>query len=130
MLMDQSRPIRPARLAMPLVLAGLLTGCLFQESLPSAPVTIINDTDRSVEIWIEFEGQRHKPRDGDTSLTTGEQSTISLTGPWTVVNDPGIVCSDGPVVARDEAGSEIRVPAPICSGTTINLSEYPRMPAR
>jgi len=113
-----------------MALAGLLTGCLFQESLPSLPLTVINDTDRSVEIWIEFEGQRHEPRDGDTSLAAGEESTISLAGPYTIVNDLGIACSDGPIVARDDAGSEIRVPAPICSGATINLSEYPWMPAR
>lgn len=115
--------LRPALAAAGVVLLCIfLSGCL-RESLPPLPITIINDTDASVTIWIEHEGAEFRPEDDDPRLDPGESAVYGLHTKYASIEFNN-ACTDGDVIARRDDGSEIRVPPPICDDSFVELSEY------
>jgi hypothetical protein len=100
----------------------MLSGCWFQESRPGIPITIINDTDDPVTIWIEHEGEEYRPEDDDPRLDPGESGVFGLDYPYVLIEYPD-ACTDGDIIARRDDGSEIRIPPPVCDDETIELSE-------
>jgi hypothetical protein len=103
------------------VLAVLLSGCWFQESLPPLHFTVINDTDRPMTIWVEADGEEHPPSDGEPTLGPGEESSFFLDSAFATVED-GQACTDGEVIARDDEGRELRFPV-ACSGDTVRIAD-------
>jgi hypothetical protein len=104
------------------LLSTMLTGCFLRESRVGIPITIVNDTDASVTIWIEHEGEEFRPEDGDPRLDPGESAIYGLDSDYATI-DLDYACTDGDIVARRDDGSEIRIPPPICDDETIVLSE-------
>jgi hypothetical protein len=104
-----------------MALALSLAGCWFQESLPPLQFVVLNDTDRSVTIWVEGGGEEHEPSDGDPRLGPGEESSFFLDPAYASVED-GQACTDGDIIARDDEGQVLRFPV-ACSGDTVRISD-------
>lgn len=90
---------------------------------PPAPVDVVNDTDSAVEISIVNEGEELEPQSDDPRIEAGGRATYDMS---LIAFDEelGDRCTDGPLVARYDDGTEIQVPPPVCVGATIMLSLY------
>jgi hypothetical protein len=119
-------PVLGQRTGLAVAVAALLCvtlgGCI-RESRPPLPITIINDTDDPVTIWIEHEGEEFRPEDDDPRLDPDESGTYGLHTKYASIEFNN-ACTDGDVIARRDDGSEIRVPPPICDDSFVELSEY------
>jgi hypothetical protein len=90
---------------------------------PPAPVDVVNDTDSAVEISIVNEGEELEPQSDDPRIEAGGRATYDMS---LIAFDEelGDRCTDGPLVARYDDGTEIQVPPPVCVGANIMLSLY------
>jgi hypothetical protein len=90
---------------------------------PPAPVDVVNDTDSAVEISIMNEGEELEPESDDPRIEAGGRATYDMS---LIAFDEelGDRCTDGPLVARYDDGTEIQVAPPVCVGATIILSLY------
>jgi hypothetical protein len=102
------------------LLCVTLGACVW-ESRPGLPITIINDTDDPVTIWIEHEGEAFRPEDDDPRLDPGESGVYGLDSEYATI-ELYYACTDGDIVARHDDGSEIRIAPPVCQNETIELS--------
>lgn len=125
--MTKDRLVRPvlAPIALALALACVAIGGCLRETVPGIPITIINDTDSSVTIWIEHDGDEFRPEDDDPRLDPGESGIYGLDSVYASIEFNNS-CTDGDIIARRDDGSEIRIPPPICRDDFVELSAYER----
>jgi hypothetical protein len=112
-----------ARVTAVAVTLVVLVACEFGETRPPGPLDIVNDTDRAVEISIVQGGEDTNPQADDPRIEPGERAIYDTAlFPFNDVLDAN--CTDGPIVAQFDDGTEIRVPPPVCTGAEIILSHY------
>jgi hypothetical protein len=112
-----------AGLACVALLCTMLGGCFLMERRVGIPIYIVNDTDASVTIWIEHDGEEFRPEDDDPRIDPGESATYGLDSEYASIEFNNS-CTDGDIIARRDDGSEIRIPPPVCKNESVELSEF------
>jgi hypothetical protein len=116
------KPLRFRRVALLVGLAVVLVGCLRESRVP-LPITIVNDTDAPVTIWIEHDGEEFRPEEGDPRLDPGESAIYGVKSRYATI-EFNYACTDGDIIARLDDGSEIRIPPPVCDDEWVELSDF------
>lgn len=76
-----------------------------------------------MEISIVLGGEVTEPHPDDPRIEAGGRATYNASL-FPFNEDLKDFCTDGPILARYDDGTEIRVPPPVCTGGYVRLSLY------